>query len=110
MWGKFKRRRTTDGHRGTRIRIWIYYVFAIRVYPRSSVVRILIREVIDNSFPFETPPLEIEDQANGMASDLQVIEHLSEIVIGDPSITFVSTTTNPTTIKSGMYSPTLTVL
>ena len=39
--------------------------------------------MVEDSLPFEVAAFEIQDQANRVAGDLEVVEHLSEIVVGD---------------------------
>lgn len=46
--------------------------------PRLSGIR-----VIEDPLPFEAGAFEIQNEADGMAGDLEVVEHLPEFVIGD---------------------------
>ena len=38
---------------------------------------------IDHPFPLETGVVEVEDQADGMACDFEVVEHLAQLLVGD---------------------------
>ena len=39
--------------------------------------------MVEDPLPLEAAAFEIQDQTDRMAGDLEIVEHLSEIVIGD---------------------------